>query len=92
MNHFINVAVAGLNDDVFELHASKQDTLVSGDNIKTISGQSILGDGNVNVANIVYPVGSYYETSSSSFNPESAWGGTWSSSQSGSVYRWHRTA
>ena len=26
-----------------------------------------------------YPVGSYYETSDSSFDPEEVWGGTWSS-------------
>lgn len=25
----------------------------------------------------VYPIGSYYETSDSSFNPNTAWGGTW---------------
>ena len=27
--------------------------------------------------NIFYPVGSYYETSDTSFNPNTAWGGTW---------------
>lgn len=26
---------------------------------------------------VFYPVGSYYETSDSSFNPNTAWGGTW---------------
>lgn len=26
---------------------------------------------------IVYPVGSYYETSNTSFDPNTAWGGTW---------------
>jgi hypothetical protein len=29
------------------------------------------------VLNIFYPVGSYYETSNTSFNPNTAWGGTW---------------
>ena len=36
-----------------------------------------------------YPVGSYYETSDASFNPNTTWGGTW---QSVSTGRWHRTA
>ena len=29
------------------------------------------------LVNIFYPVGSYYETSDTSFNPNTAWGGTW---------------
>nr|DAZ31042.1 MAG TPA: hypothetical protein [Caudoviricetes sp.] len=29
--------------------ASKQDTLVSGQNIKTINGESILGEGNIEI-------------------------------------------
>lgn len=29
------------------------------------------------VLNIFYPVGSYYETSDTTFNPNTAWGGTW---------------
>ena len=27
--------------------------------------------------NLFYPVGSYYETSDTTFNPNTAWGGTW---------------
>lgn len=27
--------------------------------------------------NVFYPVGSYYETSDTSFNPNTTWGGTW---------------
>lgn len=30
------------------------------------------------IFDIFYPVGSYYETSDSDFNPNNAWGGTWS--------------
>lgn len=30
-----------------------------------------------NLWEIVYPVGSYYETSNSKFNPNTSWGGTW---------------
>lgn len=29
------------------------------------------------IRDFIYPVGSYFETSDSSFNPNSAWGGTW---------------
>lgn len=32
-----------------------------------------------------YPVGSYYETSDTSFNPNSAWGGTWVEDDAGLV-------
>lgn len=34
---------------------------------------------------IVYPVGSYYETSDTSFNPNTAWGGTWVEDSKGRV-------
>ncbi len=33
------------------------------------------------IVNVVYPVGSYYETSDVNFNPNTAWGGTWVSEQ-----------
>lgn len=35
---------------------------------------------------LVYPVGSYYETSDASFNPNTAWGGMWSLEESGKVH------
>ena len=46
---------------------------------------------------IYYPVGSYYETSDTTFNPNTAWGGTWSLETDELVHnivvnRWHRTA
>ena len=34
---------------------------------------------------ILHPVGSYYETSDTSFNPNTAWGGTWLQDSSGRV-------
>lgn len=34
----------------------------------------------------VYPIGSYYETSDSSFNPNTAWGGTWVLETAGQVH------
>lgn len=33
----------------------------------------------------IYPVGSYYETSDPEFNPDEAWGGTWSRDTNGYV-------
>ena len=38
---------AATKDDIMALSTSKQDTLVSGTNIKTVNGQSLLGGGNV---------------------------------------------
>lgn len=35
--------------------------------------------------NLFYPVGSYYETSDTSFNPNTAWGGTWVEDTAGRV-------
>ena len=42
--------------------------------------------GGVSLADIFYPVGSYYETSDSSFDPNTAWGGTWVLEAEGSVH------
>lgn len=36
--------------------------------------------------NMFYPVGSYYETSDSSFDPNTAWGGTWVLEAEGQVH------
>lgn len=58
------------------LNESKQDTLVSGTNIKTINGSSILGSGNLDILNMVYPVGSIY-MSVNSTSPATLFGGTW---------------
>jgi hypothetical protein len=41
---------AAAADEIDALQASKQDNLVSGVNVKTINGESILGDGNIAVA------------------------------------------
>lgn len=116
----------------------KQDELVSGTNIKTINGTSILGSGDLPVAppvtstdvptadtisefdsdahmnstdmttgsgseledfidglnvsggsaflDMFYPVGSYYETSDSTFDPNVKWGGTWVLETAGQVH------
>lgn len=38
-----------------------------------------------NVINTIYPVGSYYETSDTSFDPNTSWGGTWVQDSKGRV-------
>lgn len=61
------------------LLSEKQNTLIdSGDNqnIKTINGQSILGSGNIDIVNLIYPIGSIY-MSVNSTSPASLFGGTW---------------
>jgi hypothetical protein len=45
----LNKIETGIRD----AHLNKQDTLVSGTNIKTVNGQSILGSGNVLSFNLV---------------------------------------
>ena len=61
-----------------------QPTLTAGllidltNNIISIDGPALL--------DIVYPVGSYYETSDTSFNPNTAWGGTWTLETEGQVH------
>lgn len=42
--------VSGLKTDVSGLKTSKQNTLVSGTNIKTINGETILGEGNIAIS------------------------------------------
>ena len=37
------------------------------------------------LVDLIYPVGTYYETSDSNFDPNTAWGGTWELDQSGTV-------
>lgn len=38
------------------------------------------------ILDMFYPVGSYYETSDTSFNPNTAWGGTWELETAGQVH------
>ena len=57
-----------------------------------IGGTSVVSNGVANITtaaiiNLLYPVGSYYETSDSSFSPSSAgWPGTWSLEANGQVH------
>lgn len=45
----IEQAITNLQNDVDDLEENKQDTLVSGENIKTINGESLLGEGNIEI-------------------------------------------
>jgi uncharacterized phage infection (PIP) family protein YhgE len=81
----------GLVKDVDDLQ-----TVVGGANsglVKAVSGldtrvtaleQSGGGGGTFNIL-LCYPVGSYYETSDSNFNPNVSWGGTWQKDTAGKV-------
>ena len=75
-----------------KLKAYFQEKLVSGTNIKTINNESLLGSGNIIIQGgggsvlDFYPVGSYYETSDTSFNPNTSWGGTWALEIEGQVH------
>jgi microcystin-dependent protein len=69
--------------EVDNLLNSKQNTLVSGTNIKTINNQSLLGQGNISiqgggsdVVDLIYPVGSIY-MSVNNVNPATLFGGEW---------------
>ncbi len=40
---------------------------------------------NIELLNLFYPIGSYYETSDANFDPNTAWGGTWTKLGEGQV-------
>jgi hypothetical protein len=42
--------------------------------------------GTLNVVDMFYPIGSYYETSDTTFNPNVTWGGTWVLETEGQVH------
>ena len=56
---------------------------VASDNVKVLKGDGTWGTVNasgidkLSLLNVFYPVGSYYETSDTNFNPNTSWGGTW---------------
>lgn len=50
----------------------------------TLDGNKSFSD--LGLIDFFYPVGSYYETSDTSFNPNTAWGGTWSLEAEGMVH------
>ena len=78
-------AAAGITSTDITNWDGKQDELVSGTNIKTINNKSLLGSGDISLIDLFYPVGTYYETSNTSFNPNTTWGGTWVEDTNGKV-------
>jgi hypothetical protein len=47
----VEQSVTSNNKDISDLQSGKQDLLVSGLNIKTINGESVLGSGNIDISN-----------------------------------------
>lgn len=54
----ISTDTASINAEVQTLKTDKQDTLVSGTNIKTLNGQSLLGEGNIEIQQSELPIAS----------------------------------
>lgn len=54
----ISIDTSSINAEVQTLKTDKQDTLVSGTNIKTINGQSLLGEGNIEIQQSELPIAS----------------------------------
>ena len=54
----ISTDTSAINTEVQTLKTDKQDTLVSGTNIKTINGQSLLGEGNIEIQQSELPIAS----------------------------------
>lgn len=59
----ILVALGKLQNQITSLDTSKQDTLVSGTNIKTLEGQSLLGSGNIDLTKSDVGLGNVDNTS-----------------------------
>lgn len=59
--------------------AVKQEYIKNKDNsiISPITSVESVYAGNINLVDFFYPVGTYYETSIESFDPNKVWGGTW---------------
>lgn len=68
----------------FDGSAHMNSTDMSASEITSFIGE--LGTGVPALIDLFYPVGSYYETSNSSFNPNNAWGGTWEKEAEGLVH------
>ena len=64
---------------------------VASDNTKVLKGDGTWGTvtsagiDKLSLLNVFYPVGSYYETSDTTFDPNVAWGGTWVEDTDGKV-------
>lgn len=68
-----------------EAHNNMQPYLVTNYIIKALDA-SIIETEKPNFLDLFYPVGSYYETQDSTFDPNTAWGGTWELEEEGLVH------
>jgi len=68
-----------------EAHNNMQPYLVTNYIIKALDS-SIIETEKPNFLNLFYPVGSYYETQDATFDPNTAWGGTWELEEEGLVH------
>lgn len=68
-----------------EAHNNMQPYLVTNYIIKALDS-SIIETEKLNFLDLFYPVGSYYETQNSTFDPNIAWGGTWELEEEGLVH------
>lgn len=71
-------------EQIDNLLDARQDTLVSGTNIKTINGVDVLGAGDIIISyklDEVYPVGSVYMSKDKAFDPNVEFGGNWEKEQ-----------
>lgn len=84
---FKSSPAAGITTSNIASWNAKQNALVSGQNIKTINGQNILGEGNITIESgggggsgvsidMIYPVGSIYISASATVNPNVIFTGT----------------
>ena len=73
-------------------YVTSEDIAQSVASFGTVTG-GMIADNTISVSKIIksgfldlfYPVGSYYETSNTSFDPNVSWGGTWSEDSAGRV-------
>ena len=68
-----------------EAHNNMQPYLVTNYIIKALDS-SIIETEKLNFLDLFYPVGSYYETQDATFDPNTAWGGTWELEEEGLVH------
>ena len=61
------------------------DVLVDGSSVVDSQGVAEISIQSLGLIDIFYPVGSYYETSDTTFDPNTAWGGTWVKDSAGKV-------
>lgn len=65
-----------LGNQITQLSNNKQDKFTTGTGIQNVN--NVLSIKQSDLLNLFYPVGTIYESTNSSFNPNTAWGGSWS--------------